>query len=253
MSDQFVPTGAQGQIVEVMPETSQKPNQEALAQQEYAKVLQDNRVMQIMQYTGTLYQLSSVTAIENQTQYDQVIDAFDSSKRLLNLIEERRVEIVGFPTKVVRLINSLFKQLRENVETVKAHYSALIEAKKQFDQQQYALGQQAGAEAEPEAKPTGEPGVSTVEFDTPTESAPGNVVQSARGAKTHSRTDLDIEVTDIVAFLKVVTSKNKRYAPFHEAVEDLVEIKVGPLKKLIKKHKRRSLPGLKIGQTSKTV
>ena len=147
---------------------------ETRASQELAKVLQDGRVLQLMQYTATLHQLLPVTAIENQSQYDQVIDAFDSAKKLINLVEERRVEFVGFPTKVVKLINDMFKQLKGNVAIAKDHFGALIEAKKQFDAAVFKRAHEEAGPQEPHVV-QGEDGVGVVDFDnTPPE--PSNVV-----------------------------------------------------------------------------
>ena len=249
MTEQFITANGAG--VADPASVPQKVDHDALAQAEYAKVLQDGRVLELMTYIGTLYQLSNVTAIENQVQYDQVIDAFDSSKKLLKLIDERRIEIVGFPTKTISLINGLFKQLKENVDKVKGHFSALIESKKAFDKAQFDMGTAETLSQEPQVVESDD-GVSTVAFAGEQE-APSNVVKSARGAKTHSRTDIEIEVTDLVAFLKVVVSSNKRYADFNAAASELVEVKVGVLKRLIKEGKRRKLPGVKIEHVSKTV
>ncbi len=245
MTEQFMTTAENAASASV----PQKADHDALAQTEYAKVLQDGRVLELMTYIGTLYQLSNVTVIENQVQYDQVIDAFDSSKKLTKLIDERRIEIVGFPTKTISLINGLFKQLKENVDKVKKHFSLLIEAKKVFDKAQFDMGQQQPEE--PQVVKSDD-GVGTVAFAGDQE-APGNVVKSARGAKAHSRTDIEIEVTDTIAFLKVVVSSNKRYADFNAAASELVEIKMGVLKRLVKEGNRRKLPGVKIEQVSKTV
>lgn len=242
MNEQFKSSGEAG-----VPAVAEAPSPDVLANQELAKVMQDSRVMQIIQYTGTLHQLLPVTVIENQTQYDQVIDAFDSAKKLIKLIDARRHEIVDFPTKTVKLINNLFKQLEGNVEIAKNHFGALIEAKKQFDAKQYALGQQE--QKETTTAPV-EDGVGKVEFGGEDAPAPGNVVQSARGAKTHSRTDIEVTVTDPVKFLKLIVSTNKRYSEF---TPELVEIKLGAVKKLIKEGSKRSVPGLKIEKTSTTV
>lgn len=224
---------------------------DVLANQELAKVMQDGRVTQLMTFTATLHQLLPVTVIENQSQYDQVIDAFDSAKKLLKLIEERRVEIVGFPTKVVSLINDLFRQLRIGVEIAKTHFGALIEAKKQFDAQNYAMSQQAAVEQGPQSVQIDD-GIEKVQFES-TQEAPMNVVKSAKGAKVHSRTDIEVTIVDLVAFLKVLTSTNKRYADISALAGEIVEIKIGPLKKLIKEGNRKKIPGLKIEQTSRTV
>jgi len=245
MTEQFVPMNKG----ENLPAAA--TSLETRASQELAKVLQDGRVLQLMQYTATLHQLLPVTAIENQSQYDQVIDAFDSAKKLINLVEERRVEFVGFPTKVVKLINDMFKQIKGNVAIAKDHFGALIEAKKQFDAAVFKRAHEEAGPQEPHVI-EGEDGVGVVDFDnTPPE--PSNVVTSARGAKTHSRSDIEVTIIDPVALLKVIVSKNKRYADINAAVGELVEIKIGPLKRLIKEGKRRSLPGVKIEQTSKTV
>lgn len=250
MTEQFVTPNGATDVAITNARAPEKVNHDALAQAEYAKVLQDGRVLELMTYIGTLYQLSNVTVIENQVQYDQVIDAFDSSKKLIKLIDERRVEIVGFPTKTISLINGLFKQLKENVDKVKGHFSSLIEAKKSFDKAQHEMGQLV-QDRDAVLHESGD-GVSTIEF-TGDQAPPSNVVKSARGAKVHSRSDIEIEITDPIAFLKVVVSSNKRYADIHAAVGELVEIKVGVLKRLIKEGKRRKLAGVEITQVSKTV
>lgn len=245
MNDKFVPANT-GAGDPTSPEAL-----EAKANVELAKVLQDQRIAQIMQYTATLHQLLPVTAIENQTQYDQVIDAFDSSKKLIKLVEERRLSFVQFPTKVIKLVNNLFKQLRENVEIAKNHFAALIEAKKQFDAQVYERTHLEGATHDPQVT-TSEDGVGTVEF-ADEQQPPSNVVTSAKGAKTHSRTDVEIEIVDLPAFLKLVAGKNKRYEDLQANINQLIEVKMNVLKKLVKEGNRKSLPGLEIKRVSKTV
>lgn len=244
MSEEFVPTGGGNQQASAV---VGKPSMEALAQQEYAKVLQDSRIAKIMQNTAILHQLLPMTVITNQTEYDQVIDAFDSAKKMIQYTEKCRVEIVGFPTKVIKMINELFKQLKGNVTIAKDHLGALIDAKKKFDKQMIEAGVQAV-----EDKPL-EEGVTKINIEGDLDEKPNNVVSSAKGAKVHTRTGLSVTIMDKVALLKMLVSKNKRYAPFTEALDDIVEINIGPLKKIIKENNRQKLPGLKIEQTSRTV
>lgn len=256
MNDQFIPMNQTAGVgSEPAPAPAATPiNPDTLAQNELIKITQDSRVLQILKYSAHLQQLLHVTSIQTQTEYDQVIDAFDSAKKLLKAIDAREEEMLGFPVRVVKLGKGLFKQLRDNVKIMKDHYGSLIDAKKKFDEGQYERTA-AAAESVPAEPQTqqGDDGVGTVTFDAQTPAPPNNVVTSAKGAKVHTRTGIELEVVDIIAFLKLVISKNKRNAAFNEAAAELVTVNFGPLKRIIKEGNRRSVAGIKITETSKTV
>lgn len=259
MNDQFVPNNAGNPPVPnvtappVMPEMSM----EVKANLELAKATQDGRLLKILQQATMLKQLQQFKKIMDKTQYDQAIDAFKLSGELVNELEKIRHEYVDFPTLVTKLINQFFKTIRDGLQASKEHLGRIIDTKKQEDEAAAARIQKEQQEKIEAGEPVvvEKDGVEVVQLtpDFVTTEAPGNVITSTRGAQVQTRKDLGIELEDLTEFLKVCVSKNQRNKWLSDHVEEVIEVKLTPLKKLIKENKKKSVPGLKLDQIRRTV
>jgi len=231
---------------------------------EFAKVAGDQRLIVLMQQSAQLSLFLPFKKIETLEQYDQAIDAFTASKKTIKDLETLRHSAVDYPTKLVKMINGLFKQIRDGIERSKNHLGLIINAKKQADD---ALAKAAEIEAEakrqaaidagvpviPEVIDAGD-GVGEVQMEgNVIPVIPSNTVESARGAKVHTRKDIEVEVVDLKLFLKTLASKNQRYEWFTDEAESLIEVKIGPLKALHKANSAKKIPGLLFKTVTKTI
>ena len=230
---------------------------ELKASMEVAKVAGNPALLGLIKRSTQLAQWKNFKLIENQVQYDQAIDAFNEAKSILKDAEDLRHGVVDFPTKVVSLVNALFKSVRSGVEGCKGHIGGIINVKKQAD----AAAAQRAADAaaavmEKEQVPQvveDATGQSVVQFEPPPVEVPSNVVESAKGAKVHTRTDTVVEITDLVEFLKAVVSRNKRNVWLNENAGELVGVNLSVLKKLIAENNKKSVPGVAIRKETRTV
>jgi len=226
------------------------------ANAQFAQVAADQRLLSLMQASAQLQLFQQFKKIETQAQYDQAIDAFTAAKEKIKDLEDLRKSVVAVPTKFVQMVNNLFRQIRGGIEKSKEHLGDIIDAKKQMDLQAAELAAKEASEKIKEGEPevVEEDGVGTVQMgeggQTP---PPSNVVESARGAKVHTRKDILVEVVDLKLFLKTLSSKNKRYEWFTEKADDLIDVKLGVLKQLVKDNRQKKIPGVKFKDITKTV
>ena len=221
-----------------------------------AETTTDVRVTNILQLSTKLRQLQQFKRITDQTQYDQAIDAFNLTRDKIKEIDAIRHEHVDLETMTVKLKNQFFKSIKDDLERTKAHLGGIIDKKKREDGEAAERAQdEAKAKIESgETVVVEKDGVGEVVFDlSETVSPPENVVTSSRGASVQTRTDLGVEVTDLTEFLKTCVSKNKRNLWLSGNVAQFIEIKLTPLKALIKENKKASVPGLTLEQTRRTV
>jgi hypothetical protein len=250
--DDFVPMNGTVSVPQVAPPAQLTVDQRAAT--EFVKVAGDQRLIGLMLKSAQMQVYLRHPRIENQAQYDQAIDAFDAAKKVIKDAEDLRHEWVDLPTKLVSMINETFKKnVKDPIEVVKAHLGRMIDVKKGEDAAAAQRIQQQQVELAASGQPVvGEDGrvqVGAVEVQTP-----GNVVSSARGAKVHSRTETIVTITDLTAFLKIVCGTNKRFDWLQAHLDELVEVKIGVLKRLIlEKGKVKSIPGVEIEKGTKTV
>lgn len=189
-----------------------------------------------------------------------MVGLFDEMKQALKELEQLRLRYVAFPTKVVNMINGLFRQTRQGIEKNKTFVGGLIARRQEEKRQAYErelAAQQAkeaeGVRQEPIFQQNGE-GVGRVQFETPAPEAPPNTVSSDKGAKVTMRSDLEVEVVDLRDFLKALVSKEQRGQWLSGEYEKLVTINMGPLKQLLKDNPtKRKVKGLKITKVQKAV
>ena len=228
----------------------------AQANVQFAQVAADQRLLNLMQASAQLQLFQQFKVIETQAQYDQAIDAFTAAKGKIKELEDLRKGVVAVPTKFVQMVNNLFKQIRDGISRSKDHLGDIIDAKKQKDLQAAELAAKEAAEKVKEGEPevVEEDGVGVVQMGEGEQTPPpSNVIKSAKGAKVHTRKDILVEVVDIPLFLKTLSSKNKRYGWFTEKADDLVEVKLGVLKQLVKDNRQKKIPGVKVKEITKTV
>jgi len=218
---------------------------------ELARVTADSRLLRIIQTATTLKVLEQYKVIETQEQYDQAIDAFEALKQAIKDAEAIRKDAVAFPTRITQLINGFFKPIRDGIEKTKDHVGVLIQRKKSADAEAAQRAQEA---AVAQAQATGEAAVvdGVVQFDD-TVPVPGNVVESAKGAKVHTRTHDTLEITDLVVFLKACISKSPRYSYLAGNINEIVAVNTGLVLKIAKEKKVKKVPGCEIVLVSKVV
>jgi post-segregation antitoxin (ccd killing protein) len=232
---------------------------ELRASLEVGKVASNPALLGLIARSTQLAQWKNFKLIENQVQYDQAIDAFAQAKGVLKELEVLRLSVVGFPTKVVSLINALFKSVRDGVEGYKGHIGGIINVKKQADAA--AAKRAADIVAASAALVADQPpqvvesagGESVVQFEPAPIVVPGNVVESLKGAKVHTRVDTEVTITNMEALLKVIVSKSKRNAWLNENLEALVTVNRGVLKKLIVDNEKQKVNGIVIDKVRTTV
>lgn len=228
-----------------------EPNTDMLAAGKLAEVAGDQRFIAICQQSAQLSVFQQFKTIETPEQYDQAIDAFDASKKAVKDLEALRHTVVDYPTKFIKLVNGLFKQIRDGLEVSKKHLGVIINSKKAADEEaaQAAIEEQKD-QTDGEAI-VNEDGV--VQMGDEPILPPSNTVESARGAKVHTRKDIEVEIEDMTAFLKALVSKNARYGWFVSVKEELIEVKIGALKRLIKDNGGKKIPGVKVTKVTKTI
>jgi hypothetical protein len=216
---------------------------------EYAKITASQDFQSLLRNAASFTPAKAYKVTDRETML-HAIDINDAMKRDLKTAEEMRKDAVAVPNAYVALVNDTFKQLKNQLELIKKHLSDEILRQKtmeeeEFKKQQEAL-QKAAEEAPPPVMSMEVDGVSVVQtgamsvFDAPQMQ---NVIKTESGAKTHTREDLSVKVVDMEAFLKAVISKAKGY---EYLTVDLVEVKIGALKMLIKEQKKKKVPGVEI-------
>lgn len=235
---------------------------ELMANMELAKVTADQSFLAIIRKASTwkLAVQQSPKAIETTADFDTAINAFDEMKEELKSLETMRKGYVAFPTKVVGMVNGLFRTVRDDIEGSKLFLGNLIQAKKSADEEAVRRAQEEAAE-KAAAGETPAPveqevsdGIGKVEFESPAPEMPANTVESSRGAKVHTRTDIGVEVEDLKEFLKVLVSKEERHKWLTDNVAEIVTINIGTVKRLLKENDRKKkVKGLKIEKTEKVV
>jgi len=224
---------------------------EVRASMELARVTTDSRLLRIIQTATTLKVLEQFKVIETQEQYDQAIDAFEALKAAIKDLKNMKETSYAFHKRVYDLIRDFFNPIIKGIEQTKDHVGALIQRKKDADAEAAQRAQEA---AVAQAQATGEAAVvdGVVQFDD-TVPVPGNVVESAKGAKVHTRTHDTLEITDLVAFLKACISKSPRYAYLAGNINEIVAVNTGLVLKIAKEKKVKKVPGCEIVAVSKVV
>lgn len=202
----------------------------------------------------------SLVKVENAEGAKALTDHFDGMKKDLKALETLRLSKVAFPTKVVRMINGLFKQVKDGIESDKGKVGGLIadwnvrETERVERLRREVEEQKEKGEVQVTKEEAGEDGVGKVQFGTPVPDLPGNVVESARGAKVQMRSGLEVEVTDLGEFLKLLVSKSEGNKWISDAKAELITVNVNVMAKLLKANpKRRNVKGLRIKKVSKAV
>jgi hypothetical protein len=257
MNDDFVSNNPTPPVTPVI--LTPEQSLELRANMELVKPATDSRFIDIMtkQIHWKGQHAATPAAIADDKQYKHAIDIFDEMKKQNKALEELRKEYVAFPTKVVSMINGLFKTVRDSIDLSRGIVGKLIQDKKSADEKAALL---LVAQAEEKAK-AGElesseidDGVSKVDFEPTLPELPGNVVESGSGAKVHTRTSLSVEVMDLGEFLKIMTSKQNRLFWLTDHLAEVVKIDIPALSRILKENPtKRKINGLKIEKVEKVV
>lgn len=248
MNETFIPKGAPP------PQQSTQGDMpiEVKAQVEMSRVTADSRFLTHVQRAAQIQQLERFREIETQEQYDQAIGVFSAAKDTLRELEELRKEYVAYPTKVVSMINGLFRQVRDGLERSKAHIGVLIDKKKMLDEAAARRAAEEAAKQAPEDREV-EDGVTAVAVEPTPVVEPSNVVESSRGEKVHTRVTEELEIVNLGAFLKACGSKAKKNEWLVPHVEEIVSVNLNKLRALMKENGKRSVDGVRVNKKRTTV
>lgn len=165
--------------------------------------------------------------------YEIALRYFTAAKIGLKQFEELRKKHVDVPTKLVRLINDMFRSPREELEKIKKHFSRLVgehERKKAEEKYQEDLARHKERALEIDSGDT-EGGLKTV----PVKCDP---VTDANDNKIQIRETLEVTVLNPETLLKAILSMSKKNIPF---TADLITINYPALRKLAKNQTK--IPG----------
>ena len=240
---------------------------EVRANIEYAKAAGDPAFLEFLQLQVKWQPIEgNLKKLAGDEDLNKAVDLFDEMKVAIKNLDDLRLQHVAFPTKVVSMVNSLFKQVRDGMLKSKDHVGRLIDVRRQEVEREF---QRKKAEAEEqerkrlEAAKKGEvgevvveevaTGVEKVQMEIQVPDAPENTVVSTRGAKVHTRSTESVEIVNLEAFLKLVVSKDKRNGWLVERRKDLITIDTNLLGKLMRDNKKNKVKGVRVEKVTKTV
>jgi len=254
--DDFQPSGT----TTIMPPAAPQ-NEELRANMELARAASDARFMAIVKKGAGWAGMRAATPskIENDEQYGTATALVKDMKSTLDTLEEVRLEYVAFPTKVVNMVNGLFRQTRQSIVGQRDFLTKLIARRdNELEQERARKLAEAARLNEGTAAPLDD-GVAKVQF------APGggesgrayvapptfdNGVESTRpasGPQTVKVQEYEVEVVDLVKFLKQLVSKGKGNAWLADRAAELVSVNVEAVKEAMRANpSKRGIPGLKI-------
>lgn len=254
--DDFQPAN---EATAVLP-AAQSENEELRANMELGKAASDAKFMSIVRKgAGWQAQKAATPAkIENDEQYGTATALVKDMKATLKSLEEVRLEYVAFPTKVVNMINGLFRQTRQSIEGQKDLLGKLIARRdNELEQERQRKLEEAAKLNEGKAAEVDD-GVSKVQFapgggeNGKAYEAPPNLpgVESGRepsGPQIAKVQDYAVEVVDLVKFLKQLVSKGKGNVWISDRAEELVTVNIEAVKEAMRENpSKRGIGGLKI-------
>jgi len=254
--DDFQPAGATVVLPAMQPE-----NEELRASMELARAASDARFMAIVKKGAAWAGQKAATPakIENDEQYGTATAIVKDMKSTLKSLEAVRLEYVAFPSKVVKMMNDLFRTTRQGIEGQRDFLQKLI-ARRDNELEQERARQLAEAARLNEGQAAEvDDGVSKVQFApggggegrayvAPSEIGGG--VESSRpvaGPQVAKVQDYSVEVVDLVKFLKQLVSKGKGNVWIADRAAELVTVNVEAVKEAMRANpSKRGIGGLKI-------
>ena len=234
-------------------------NQQLLAASlELGKASADPDFLQIVKKQTEWRTMNLPKRIEDEGQMTLMQNLFGEMKVKLNELEKIRLSKVSFPTKVVNLINGLFRQVREGIKKDQDFVGSLIstrhdELKREAEaaKQEMEQVQEGPAVLQPNAIDSG---VGKFQFDPQNIAPPEKTMVTEGGVKVQMREDVEITVINLGDFLKSLVSQAEGNKWLNEAAGELVSVDVQAVKRLLKANPgKRKIPGLKIVRGSKAV
>lgn len=225
---------------------------------ELGKASADPNFLQIVMKQTEWRTMNLPKRIEDDGQMKLMQNLFGEMKTKLNELEKIRLSKVSFPTKVVNLINSLFRQVREGIKKDQDFVGNLIstrheELKREADavKQEMEQIQEGPAVLQSNAIDVG---IGKFQFDPQNIAPPEKTVITEDGVKVRMREDVEITVINLGDFLKSLVSQADGNKWLNEAAVELVSVNTQAIKKLLKENPgKRKIPGLKIVRGSKAV
>lgn len=246
--NQTVPVVNTQQNAEVITQTPER-DAELKANVELGKAASDARFLSIVQKQVKWAQDKARTPAKITTaeEYGQASAVVKDMASALKSLEEVRLHYVAFPTRVVNMINGLFRATRQNIEENRTFLAKLIAKhdteKEQERQRELAEKAKLNAPAEVERAPSGE--VGRVVFDEVP--LPPNSVSSAKPATTAASAEYDIVVEDVGEFMRALTSRAANMFWLTEHAGDLVTVNVEKVKEVLAANpSKRKIKGLRI-------
>ena len=254
MNEQFTPA-QQVQpkaINQMVPANPDQMAQVALAQE----VMTTDSFNDLMRRT-TEYETfgRNLVKIESKEQFDAVSVKFIAVKEDYKVAEEMRKQAVAFPSKFVMMVNKLFKEsIKDSLNNLKITFGRYRDdwIKREEDKLAEELRAKTANRTQDQMSLPGPIGEGVTEIDAPPieAAAPVETVTRTDQGTVYQREELNVEVVDVIKLLKTIVSTDKRYAYI---TADLVEIKQGALKQLVRDNPKRAIPGVKAGKVRRSV
>ena len=247
--DDFTPAGQTTTMVPAAPE-----NEELKANIELAKAASDPRFMLIVQKSvGWVGQRAgSPEVITTSEQYGQATALVKDMKGALSDLEEVRQTYVAFPTKVINMTNSLFRQTKQAIEGQREFLRKMIARRDdELEKERQAELVKAAELNKPPKVEEKSDGVGVVQFaEVP--GVPGlNAVDSTKGAVDAKvpKVDFNIEIENLHEFLGVLVSRAMTNVWITDHLENIVRIDFEALKDVLRENpKKRKVKGLRISK-----
>jgi hypothetical protein len=246
---------------EVVAPEQQAANIEARANQQVAKVMQDQRLFDLIKKASQVQVYLQFNKIENATQYEQAKAGIGYIKQAFGDAETFCHEVVDVYKAFTSKVDALFKNsVKDPLKKAEDHLKGLVEAKDKADRlaEEEAKRAQAAATAAGQMPMLGENGEVMVGSPPsldggsplPPSMQPGNAVESARVSNAPmEQNPVGYAVEDLKAFLKIVAGTNKRYTWLQDHADELIMVNLGVLKRLVdEKGRVKSVPGIIIGR-----
>jgi hypothetical protein len=246
--DEFTP--GKTYVIPSIPEE----NTELKANLELAKAASDARFLMIVgkQVKWMQDKANTPANIADDANYAQAIAVVKDMKSTLKSLEEIRLSYVAFPTKVIDMINGLFRQTKRGIEENMTFLSRMAQKwddeKERERQRKLEEARKLNEEQNPPASIQSEPvdGVSKVSF-TEIPPAPNTVTSTKDVILAKKETDFEITVLDKVEFMRLLTSRALNQCWITEHAADLIAIDFEKLKEILRNNPtKRKVAGLKV-------
>jgi len=238
-------------INKMVAENPDQQAQLALAQEVMGKTDFNGLMQRTSEYETFVRTMSRV---ETKAQFDTCSTMFAAVKSDYQVAEEMRKQAVAFPDKFVRMVNKLFKEtIKDPLELLK---KKLGRERDEYIHRAEEEAEKVRQEIEEAARVTSEgmegvmAGVVSLEAGPVLEMPAVDTVSRTEIGTVYQRESTTVEVKDMMALLKCIVSRDKRWA---WVTEELIEVKIGPLKAALAANGWKKLPGVEVIREKRSV